>query len=287
MRLRPVITCLNKNILIGLFVLLPSMAIAAEGKLIGTAGLLQVEGSGGGGIVPWATLAGYDSRDQFSVSAFSTQVNVDDYRLQVFGVSSSFYDRVELGIARQRFEVEALATDIEQTVFSAKYRLYGDVVYSDWPQLSLGVQHKKLHDGDIAAFLGAKNAKQGTDIYVAATKVHLAAIGGYNALWNLTARATKANQMGLLGFGSTTESDYEIMLEASAGILFSRHLALGVEYRQKPDNLGAEEDDWMDVFIAYMPSKAVNFTLAWADLGTIAGADKQQGVYVSMNGQLW
>ena len=43
--------------------LAPTIALAGEGKLIGTAGLNQIEGSGGGGIVPWATLAGYDSRD--------------------------------------------------------------------------------------------------------------------------------------------------------------------------------------------------------------------------------
>lgn len=60
-------------------------AWAGDGKIIATAGLTQVEGSAGGGLVPWATLSGYDTRDQISVGAFNTQVNVDDFRLQSVG----------------------------------------------------------------------------------------------------------------------------------------------------------------------------------------------------------
>lgn len=263
------------------------MALAADGKLIGTAGLTQVEGSGGGGIVPWATISGYDSRDQISATATATQVDVDDYRLNVLAASLSLYDRVELSIAHQRFDLKSLGGEIKQNVFGLKYRVYGDVVFSDWPQISVGLQHKRLENGAIAAAVGADNSSSGTDFYVAATKVHLGAIGGYNAVWNLAARATKANQMGLLGYGGVQNSSYELMLEASAGILFSRHLAVGVEYRQKPDNLGLGEDDWMDFFVAYIPSKNFNMTLAWADLGSIAGAQGQKGLYLSFNGQLW
>ena len=261
-------------------------AIAADGKLIGTAGLSQVEGSGGGGIVPWATLAGYDSRDQISVNAVATQVDVDDYRLNVLGISTSLYDRVELSVAEHRFDLKTLGGDIKQNIFGLKYRIYGDVVYSDWPQVSAGLQYKDLKDQAIAKALGANNSS-GTDFYLAATKVHLGAIAGYNAVWNLTARATKANEMGLLGFGGPENDSYEIMFEGSAGILFSRHLAMGIEYRQKPDNLGLKEGDWADIFISYTPSKDFNITLAYADLGTIAGAKQQQGLYLSFNGQLW
>ena len=93
--------------------------------------------------------------------------------------------------------------------------------------------------------------------------------------------------MGLLGYGGINNNDYEVMLEASAGILFSRHFAVGIEYRQKPDNLGLGEDDWKDLFVTYIPSKNLAITLAWADLGTIAGASGQDGLYLSLNGQLW
>lgn len=267
--------------------LLSPVTIAASGKLIGTAGLNMIEGSGGGGIVPWATLAGYDSRDQTSANAFYTQVNVDDFRLDVLGASVSLYDRVELSVAQHRFDVEPLSAEIKQHIYGIKYRVYGDVVYSDWPQISVGLQYKELDDGAIAAAVGADDADSGTDFYIAATKVHLGGFFGYNTAWNTTFRATKANQTGLLGFGHIDDDDYDVMFEGSFGVLFSRHLAVGVEYRQKPDNLGLGEDDWKDIFIAWIPSKDVSVTLAYAKLGSIAGIPEQNGLYLSINGQIW
>ena len=261
--------------------------LAADGKLIGTAGLTQVEGSGGGGIVPWATISGYDSRDQISASATATQVDVDDFRLVMLAANVSFYDTLEVSIAQQRFEIKGAGVEIKQNILGLKYRVYGDVVYSTWPQVSVGMQYKQLEDSAVASSVGAENSSNGTDFYVAATKVHLGAIAGYNAVWNITARATKANQMGILGFGGVQNNDYELMLEASAGILFSRNIAVGVEYRQKPDNLGLGEEDWTDYFVSYIPSKDFNLTLAWAKLGSIAGAPGQSGLYLSFNGQLW
>lgn len=277
---------MSKTFFIFTVFLYSGYALTADGKLIGTAGLIQAEGSGGGGIVPWATLSGYDSRDQVSFSAATTYVDVDDYRLNTYAVAGSFYDKLEVSLAHQRFDLKSLGADIKQNILGVKFRVYGDVVFSEWPQVSIGLQHKRLEDGAIADALGARSSRSGTDIYIAMTKVHLGAFAGFNALWNVTARATKANEMGLLGFGGVNNNSYELMVEASAGILFSRHLAIGIEYRQKPDNLGLEEDDWVDYFISYIPSKDINITLAWAQLGTIAGAPSQSGLYVSINGQL-
>lgn len=258
---------------------------AGDGKIIATAGLNQIEGTGGGGIVPWATLSGYDSQDEYSVNFFSTMVNVDDYKLNAMGGSISMFDRVEFSVARHDFTLKALGSEISQNVFGVKTKLYGDVIYSSWPQISLGVQYKSLVDSEIAYLLGAKS-DAGTDIYIAATKVHLGAIQGYNLVWNVSARYTNANQLGLLGFGNTNNDDYDIMLEGSLGILLSRHLAVGVEYRQKPDNLGLGEEDWTDAFITYIPNKHFNITLAWAELGSIAGVQDQNGLYFSIGGQL-
>lgn len=261
-------------------------AFAGEGKLLATAGLTQVEGSGGGGLVPWATLSGYDSDSEISINAAATQVSLPDYRLNMLAASASFYDTIELSIAKQTFDLSTIGGDISQHIIGLKYKVYGDAVYSYLPQISVGAQHKILQNTAIAKALGAKQTS-GTDVYIAATKIHLGVLAGYNAVWNTTLRATKANQMGLLGFGSNNNNDYQIMFEASAGILLSRHLVLGAEYRQKPDNLNLGEDDWVDYFVAYVPSKSFNITFAWAQLGTIAGAPKQHGLYVSLNGQLY
>ena len=263
-----------------------SVLWAGEGKLVATAGLSQIEGAGGGGLTPWATLAGYDTRDEMSVGVFSSQANVDDFRLTVWGMSASFYDRVEVSFAQQTFDLTTAGGDIRQNILGLKARLYGDVIYSTWPQLALGLQHKTLLDGTTAEVLGADNSDRGTDFYLAATKVHLGLVCGYNLVWNLTLRATKANEMGLLGFGGSENKDYEVMAEGSVGVLLSEHLALGMEYRQKPDNLGLKEDDWKDLFISYIPNKNISLTLAWAELGTIAGAKDQNGWYLGLNASL-
>lgn len=258
---------------------------ANDGKLLATAGLSQIEGAGGGGIVPWATLSGYDSQDQVSVSVALSQVDLKDYRLNVQAVSVSFYDKFELSLGHQRFDLKTIGGDIKMNIIGAKYKLYGDAVYSTLPQISIGIQHKSLEDKAIAEALGAKGTS-GTDIYLAASKLHLGAIAGYNAIWNATVRATKANELGLLGFGGQGNESYKLMFEASAGILISRHLAVGIEYRQKPDNLGLQEDDWVDFFVTYITSKSVSITAAYTKLGSIAGASGQNGLYFSINGHL-
>ncbi|WP_462146712.1 DUF3034 family protein [Pseudoalteromonas gelatinilytica] len=259
-----------------------SSGFAASGKLLATPGVSQVEGSAGGGLVPWAQLAGYASDDEIAINGFCSRADVSDYRLDVCGAQLNIYDRVEFSYAEQRFEVPALNTDIEQSITGAKVRLYGDIVYSKWPQLSLGVQHKSLDDGSIANLLGAKDTS-GTDIYLAASKLHLGALAGYNWFWNTTFRYSDANQLGLLGFGGP-DSDKELLFEASTAVFLTHQIAVGVEYREKSNNLGLGEQDWQDVFVAWFPNKHVSVTAAWLDLGSIAGAEDQTGWYLSVTG---
>jgi hypothetical protein len=229
-----------------------------------------------------AQLAGYATRDEMAVNAFCSRGEVDDYTLDVCGAQVNLYDRLELSIAEQEFHVEPLSLNIRQRVLGAKVRLYGDVVYSRFPMLSAGIQYKKLHDPLVANLLGAED-DSGTDFYLATSKLHLGAVGGLNWLWNVALRSTDANQTGLLGFGADGASR-EWVWEGSTALLFGRHLALGMEYREKPDNLGLKEDDWKSVFIAWFPNKYVSVTAAYLDLGEIAGIDDQTGTYLSFTG---
>ena len=255
---------------------------ASSGKLLATPGVSQIEGSGGGGIVPWAQLAGYASEDEFSVNSFCSRAEVTDYRLDVCGAQVNLFNRVELSYAQQNFDVPALDTEIEQAITGVKVRLYGDIVYSHWPQLSLGLQYKSLDDGSVATLVGAKNTS-GTDIYLAASKLHLGAIAGYNWFWNITTRYSEANQLGLLGYGGVHDSK-KLLLEGSTAVFLSREIAVGVEYRQKSNNLGLGEQDWQDVFVAWVPNKYISITAAYLDLGSIAGAADQNGWYLSVTG---
>ncbi|MCB1646725.1 MAG: DUF3034 family protein, partial [Pseudomonadales bacterium] len=145
---------------------MPATASSQEGKLLATPVVTQFEGAGGGGLVPFATLAGYASDEDIAVNGFATRLNVDEFDLTVKGMSFNYHDRVELSLATQKLGVDPLALDIRQQVAGIKVRLYGDIVYSAMPQVSVGLQHKKLKDKTVARAVGADKL-QDTDIYLA------------------------------------------------------------------------------------------------------------------------
>jgi hypothetical protein len=268
--------------LIKLILLILPILSFANGKLLATPGVSQLEGSGGGGLVPWAQLAGYATEDEVAASAFCSQANIKDFQLNSCGGQINLYDRLELSFAKQTFNADPFSITLSQHIVGAKFRLLGDVVYDSWPQLSLGIQHKTLKTPAAAYSFGAKE-KTGNDLYLAASKLHLGLLAGYNVLWNVTARYTDANEMGLLGFGGPKGSKY-LHGEASLAVLLSNHVALGTEYRQKPDNLGLKESDWQDVFIAWFPNKHINFTFAYLNLARVATHNNQTGWYLSLTG---
>jgi hypothetical protein len=258
------------------------------GKLLLTGGVTTIEGAGGGGLVPWALIGGYGSRGQVGANAFATRVDVDDFHLDAYGVLVGWHDRVELSLARQRFDTEAVGTAlglgegfaISQDIVGIKVRVLGDAVLDSdrlRPQVAIGVEHKRNDRGALLAAIGAGD-DSGTDFYVSATKLFLA----HGVLVDGTVRFTKANQFGILGFGGDRQDGYRPQFEFSAAWLLRRNLALGAEYRMKPDNLGiAREDDAWDLFAAWAPNRHVSLTVAYVDLGNIVVAD-QRGVYASV-----
>ena len=63
------------------------------------------------------------------------------------------------------------------------------------------------------------------------------------------------------------------------------NLALGVEFKQKPNQLAfANEQHWRDIFAAWFVNKHLSLVAGFADLGSIAGLDQQQGYYLSVEG---
>jgi len=258
-------------------------------RLLLTGGITQIEGSAGGGIVPWALIAGYGTRDEVGLTMFHTHLAIDDFRLQSTGMAIGYYDRFEVSLAKQRFSLGSTVPgeSISQEIIGIKLKLSGDAIFDQdrWlPQIAVGAQYKNNRDFTVPRLLGAKH-DSGVDFYLAATKMHLAAVAGRNVLWNLTGRLTKANQMGLLGFGGDRNDDYRLKLEASAALFINDRIAVGVEYRAKPDNLSAfSEDSFKDVFIVFAPDKRFAITAAYARLGTIADKRSQDGFYLS--GQL-
>lgn len=270
-----------------------------SGKLLLTGGVSSIDGAAGGGLTPWAVIGSYATEGQFGATAFATYVKPSGYALTAYGVAASYGERIELSLARQDFDTKDHVAPLgfpglrlKQTIVGVKLRLAGDAVLdsdSFMPAISVGVLHKKLDTLDsfkgVLASLGAKDS--GTDIYLSATKLFLA----QSTLVNLTLRATKANQNGLLGFGSSNRDRYRVQPEVSVAYLLAKNLAIGAEYRAKPDNLnpspfgdGLKEDDWKDLFVAWAPVKNVSLTVAYVDLGKIVPAlvpKRQTGGYVS------
>ncbi|MGI2057645.1 DUF3034 family protein [Shewanella baltica] len=270
-----------------LFLLLGTAPAFAEGsRVVATGGGTTIEGSAGGGIVPWAVINGYGSSDEWSATAMATGVYVDDFTLKVIGASLSFDNRFELSVARQTFDLDTMGGELGQDIFGVKYKLAGELLYTAMPQITLGAQYKRVDDFAIPQAVGGRD-DWGLDVYIAASKVFFDAVAGRNLLLNGTVRATKANQTGLLGFGTQASNDYQFVLEASAAVLLTDNVALGIEYRQKPNELAfAREDDWQDVFLAWFINKHLSVVTAYANLGSIAGFADQQGWYVSVEGTL-
>lgn len=263
------------------------------GKLLATGGVSQVEGSGGGGLANWAMITGYGTRDGVSANAHYTGVFLSDYTLHTAGVAVGLFDRVELSYAWQGFDTQDVGATLglgrgftfHQNIFGAKVKLVGDAVYDqdDWlPQISVGLQHKENDRAPVIAAIGGRGSI-GTDYYIAASKLFLA----QSLLVNLTARETKANQLGILGFGGDKHNDYSTQVEASAAYLFSKRFAVGAEFRTKPSNLSiAKEQDAWDVFAAYFFSKNLSATIAYADMGNIVVRNHQRGAYLSLQAGL-
>ena len=130
--------------------------------------------------------------------------------------------------------------------------------------------------------LGARHGS-GTDFYLSASKLYLAGLAGRNVLLNATLRATKANQLGLLGFGGDKRDRYQVQPEFSGVVFLNDRVAVGMEYRAKPDNLSAfREDDFSDVFATWFINKKLAVTAAYTRMGQIVDKKKQNGVFISL-----
>ncbi len=277
-------TAMRFVILSALILLFINNTSAENGKLLATSGVSPVEGGGGGGLVPWALLSGYTTQEEIGLSATMSEADVTDYTLSSHGFSASFYDRFEVSFSQLRFENKVGGVDIKENIMGIKARVYGDAVYGQWPQVSVGFQHKRLLDEDVANSLSASDTK-GTDIYISAAKVWLNGPLNRTVLLNSNIRYSKANQLGLLGFGTPDNNEAEFLLEIATAFFINRRIAIGMEYRQKPDNIkGVKEDDWQDVFIAYFPSKSLSLTFAYLQLAEIATKKDQTGMYFSLQG---
>lgn len=274
------------------------LVAAALGSGAAQAAVTNVEGSAGGGLVPWALL-----HPQGPLVSY-TNVNVNDYKIQSVAVAGTIANMVELSLAKQMVNAPTVGTAlgldnrIDMTTFGVKVKLVDMGKDNAVPQIAIGVQAKSASGAILDALqtAGAISGKSGTDWYAAATK--FVTVGGKKVVLNGTLRATKANTMGVLGFGGGTinnNNNYKWEPEVSAGAFVADNVVLGAEYRAKPNNIGQaafgiqEKGAW-DIFMAYFVNKNMAITAAYANLGQVGPsrtavgtmAAKQDGLYLQL-----
>ena len=274
-------------------------AQADTGKLSLTGGITSIDGAAGGGITPWATIGTLGN--EIGVSAAVSTLRTNDYDFRATGLAIAFKDRYELSIGKQELGFErdhvVAGQRLNMDVIGLKARIAGEAILDSdnlMPQISVGLLHKKMTNSDgLTSTLNSLGIKpEGNEIYVSATKLLL----NKGLLLNGTLRYTNANQNGLLGFGTSAANGNDqarFYPEFSAAYLLKSNLAIGAEYRIKPNNLslavaggnGVAEDEWKDIFVAYTPVKNLTLTLAYVDLGRVAGAftnnRQQTGTFLS------
>lgn len=243
--------------------------IFGSGRLTATGGVTAADGSAGGGINPWALIAGYDTNRQIGGSAFYTHLDLPNYQLNAYGAAVGLYDRVEFSYARQDFSlgntgaqldgaiagffgapVSALpaalqfgANDIlSQDIVGLKVRLFGDIVYDQGnllPEVSIGLHYHHSDNGATLRALGAR--PDGTTFYLAASKLFLDGLFGRYTFVDFDIDFTRANQNGLLGFGGVGpdggfRGHYQAEPAFSVAQFIRRNVAVGYEFRAMPQN---------------------------------------------------
>lgn len=271
-----------------LLMLLWSVAAgAADGRLRGSGGLISIDGAAGGGLVPWATIAGHNERGQWDLLASASVVDTGDFDLRSGAVALGWGNRAELSLARLSLGLDELVargafpdTRLDTDIIGAKLRLGGDLIYGWAPQFAAGLQWRRSRDAELVAMSSAEDDR-GVDVYLSASKLWIDGLAGRRTLASLTLRSTSAHQLGLAGFSDRRS----LVLEGSFAVFVHPDWLVGVEYRGKPDRLElASEDDWADLFVAWLPTRHWQLALGHVDLGTIGGLSGQRGYYLGFTG---
>src|SRR4051812_34801217 len=106
-------------------------SIAGE-RLLATGGVMQIEGSAGGGLTPWALIAGYATEGQIGGSSFYTHARTQGgFEMNLAGAAVGFNNRVEVSYSYQLFGLSDTVSNEHTGMYTlgAKVRLFGDAVY--------------------------------------------------------------------------------------------------------------------------------------------------------------
>ncbi len=277
-----------------------SAGIYNDGKVLATGGVSMTDGAGGGGITPWATITGYETRDGINGDIHYTYVHLPSYDLNSGGVAVGLWDRVELsytndslptgstydtvglatttvntalgglGVSALDTGIEPFNTTVRMNVFGAKVRVFGEAIYDSdnlIPQVAVGAFYKVNSNKALLKTLGADKSKD-FEIYASVTKIFFP----ISTLINLTGRYTSANQTGLVGFGGPDGNHRTFRFEGSIAYLLNKGTAIGAEYAMHKNNL----DGALNLKVAGLNLDTTNNPVLAGALSTLTGPTLSQ-----------
>ena len=160
---------------------------------------------------------------------------------------------------------------MSQDIFGVKVRVAGDAIYGQdtWlPQIAVGAEFKRhggIDNGGVRSRAPRSSAPAKTTastIYVSGTKVFLVA----EPARERHAPSQQGEPVRPARLRRRRGQRREAGFETTVGYLLTRKLAIGGEYRSKPDNLGVDDEGaaW-DLFVAYAPNRHVSIVAAYLE----------------------
>jgi len=267
--------------------------------------MINLEGVGGGGLVPGAYLLNPPKDDQKIGTPAIAQWCVlgTDTNMYSTGIGFSFFDRFELGYARVILDYNRIRSDIRKltgnTVDPGKDFIHLDIFHLKTlilneneyiPAFAVTAEFKfnetidDINDniGNVLDIAGYDD-DYGTDFDFTFSKT-ITNLIKYPVLVHANLRLTRGAQHGLFGFSD----DYTANIEIYGGVCIMPNLIIGGEYRQKPDEYSSlasalpgftlEEDDAWNIHIGYLPTEDLSIAIAYLSFGNAANKERNYGV---------
>lgn len=211
-------------------------------------------------------------------------------------ITETLGDRVELGYAFQTLSLDDLPNDIEAATgvkisddfvnlhnFNARVALVKESEFGQsWmPAITAGVHYKyndtiSTMDSELGGTLTSIGIEDNSGFDYTLYGSKMLTFLPRPVLINVGIRSTEAAHIGLLGF--TGERD--LVAEGNIVVFVTDRLALGGEYRQKPNSynqvpgLIGQEDDWWSVVFGYVASNNVTISGGYFNLGQVLNSNE-------------
>lgn len=268
--------------------------------------LHTIEGVGGVAITPTAYLVnpGPKGTKVGLPSASFTYVNLGQKSIQSFAVTQTFFGRVELGYAINRFDLGTLGDALNKA--SSSYDIREDVYLHHFnvrallieensfglplPAITAGV-HFKVNSGiasinkELGGALGSigYSRSNGVDYTLTASKT-FANVFGRPMIVSAGLRNSAASQIGYLGFADHCATT----VEGNVIYLLTDNLALAYEFRQKKNpydrlnNLIGDEDNWHTIAVGYVFNEHLTVSAGWGHFGNVFNSKEAGGLVIQL-----